>query len=793
MMAIEQTRLQRLDDILNGRELVIVSNREPYTHRTGPGGPIVERPVGGLVAALDPVMQVTSGTWIAWGDGDADFDVTDAHARIRVPDDHPRYTLKRIALSRQEVDGYYYGYANQVLWPLCHTVLDQIRIRARYWDTYQAVNQRFAKAVAAEAPGGAIVWLHDYHLATCPRVLRRLRPDLFLMQFWHVPWPAWDVFRVCPDRVELLDGLLANDLLTFQHERHAEHFLECAQRDLGARIIGRTVEYAGRRTRVEAFPISVDVPALDEVARSSQTDRWVDGLSRLLGLDGRRAILSVDRLDYTKGVLKRLRAIDQLLTRHPEYRSRVVFIQKMAASRGQIKVYRDLRVKVEERIERLNAAYGTGDWLPVIALPDPLPPAGMAALYRLADVCVVSAVQDGMNLVAKEFVACQVSEPGALLLSEFTGAHDELMGAVSINPYDAGGCAAAIARALEMPAEERRQRMDHLRGHLIAHDVYHWMGKHLEAAARLIDAGRLVRPKAETVTAVGRAAASNGRPLALFLDFDGTLVPFDEDPTRVRLLESTRATLTRLAARPHALVSIVSGRSVEDLRDRIGLDNIVYAGNYGLEISGRGRSWVQPEAERARAALEACGRRLERRLRVIPGAWLQDKGLTLTVHYRHTPNAFIERVRDAVFEESGQAPAGHIAVHLGTYAFELRPDVSWNKGSAVRRILTETFGDVWSTQVHPIFIGDDLADEDVFVALAEPAVTVKVGHQPPQTAARYRVAGVDDVHRLLSVLEMAPGVGNGNGNGRRNGIADLREDVSRGARPFDARFAKASN
>ncbi|HYM69467.1 MAG TPA: trehalose-phosphatase, partial [bacterium] len=383
-------------------------------------------------------------------------------------------------------------------------------------------------------------------------------------------------------------------------------------------------------------------------------------------------------------------------------------------------------------------------------------------------------------------------EPGALLLSEFAGAHDELMGAVSINPYDAGGCAAAIARALEMPAEERRQRMEYLRSHLIAHDVYHWMGKHLEAAARLIDAGRSVRPKAETVTTVVRAASS-GRPLALFLDFDGTLVPFDEDPTRVRLPEGARAMLTRLAARPHGLVSIVSGRSVEDLRNRIGLDDIVYAGNYGLEIWGRGRSWVLPEAERARPALEACGRRLERRLRVIPGAWLQDKGLTLTVHYRHTPSAFIERVRDAVFEESGQAPAGQIAVHLGTYAFELRPDVSWNKGSAVRRILIEAFGDVWSTQVHPIYVGDDRADEDVFVALAEPAVTVKVGHRPPQTAARHRVAGVDDVHRVLSVLAIAPAVGNGNGVGPRHEIVDLRGGVIRGAGPTGSRFAKASN
>lgn len=761
-MVIERGRLHRLDDILNGRQLLIVSNREPYTHRTGPGGISVERPAGGLVAALDPVMQVTSGTWIAWGDGDADFTVTDADARVQVPEDRPRYTLKRIALSKPEVDGYYYGYANQVLWPLCHTVLDQVRMRSRYWETYQAVNRRFAEAVAGEAPRGAIVWLHDYHLATCSRALRQLRPDLFLMHFWHVPWPDWDVFRVCPERAELLDGLLANDLVTFQHERHIAHFFECAERDLGARVIGSTVRYAGRRTRVEAFPISVDASALDEIARSSQAGRWMDGLTRLFGLDGRRVVLSVDRIDYTKGILKRLRAIDQLLARWPEYRSRVVFVQKMAASREQIKAYRDLRARVEERIERLNAAHGTADWIPVVALPDPLPAAGMAALYRLADVCVVSPIQDGMNLVAKEFVACQVGTPGALLLSEFAGAHEELTGSVSINPYDAAACAGTIVRALAMPAEERRQRMDHLRRHVFAHDVYRWMGKHLETAARLLDAGATVRSKAEAATVVGRAALS-GRPLALFLDFDGTLVPFHSDPAQVSLPADARGILTRLVRRPNTLVTIVSGRAVEDLGSRIGLDGIVYAGNHGLEISRPDHTWVLPEAELARPAIEACGRRLERRLRGIPGAWLQNKGLTLTVHYRHTPAAFVERVRDVVFEETGQAPERRIAVYLGAYAFEVRPDARWDKGAAVRRILIETFGDAWATEVQAVYIGDDWADEDAFLALPESAITIKVGRQPPQTSARYRVAGIEDVHRLLSVVALTGAAGNGDG------------------------------
>lgn len=761
---VEHTRLQQLDRVLRGRELVIVSNREPYTHRSGPDGVVAQRPIGGLVAALDPVMQLTAGTWIAWGDGDADFVTADADARIQVPCEAPRYTLKRIALSAPEVSGYYHGYANQVLWPLCHVALDKVRLRGRYWKTYQAVNRRFADAVAAAAPRGAIVWLHDYHLATCARALRSLRSDLFLMQFWHVPWPAWDVFRICPERAELLDGLLANDLLTFQHPRHAAQFVECARRELNCWGGDNEIEYAGRRTSVRAFPISVDVAALDDDARSSKCRSWMEDLRRLLSLDGRQVVLSVDRLDYTKGVLGRLRAIELLLTQRPEYRSRVVFVQKMAASRGEIQAYRDLRGLVEARIARINVRYGTSDWRPVVYLPDPLPPAGMAALYRMADVCLVTPVADGMNLVAKEFIACQPDAAGVLLLSEFAGAHDELTGAVSINPYDADACAAAIARALQMPAEERRQRMDHLRTRLIAHDVYHWMNQHLETAARLLDTeAPAADPTREAIKAV-RHAGSGAQPLAVFLDFDGTLAPFDDDPGRVVLSDATRAMLTRLSARPDVLLSIVSGRRLADLRRRIGLSDVVYAGNHGLEIEGRGLSWVLPGAECTRAVIEECGRRLGQRLDGIPGARIEGKGLTLTVHYRRTPRAFVERVRDAVFEESAKAPPGRVTVHLGTHAFELRPGRSWNKGAAVRKILTEMCGESWLTRVCVVYIGDDWTDEDVFLALPYPAITVKVGRHPDETSARYRVADVPDVHRILRILAALTADRSRNGN-----------------------------
>ena len=780
-MRTEVKRVEQLGALLGGRELVIVSNREPYTHRAGKSGLVADRPAGGLVAALDPVMQMTGGTWIAWGHGDADFLVTDERGRVRVPQETPRYTLKRIALRKADVEGYYRGYSNEVLWPLCHLALEHLRLRSHDWEAYQAVNRRFAETVAAEASDGAVVWLHDYHLATCARALRSLRPDLFLMQFWHTPWPAWDVFRVCPERAAVLDGLLANDLLAFQRPRYAAHFFEAARRELGAPERGGVVTYAGQATRVHVFPISVDVEALAAAARSRECAEWQVSLSRRLGLRGRRVVVSVDRLDYTKGILHRLRAIEMLLSRRPDLGSRLVFVQKTAAGREDIPAYRELRASVEHRVAALNATYGTEHWQPVVHLPGSLPPAGMAALYRMADACLVTPVADGMNLVAKEFVACQEGAAGVLLLSEFAGAHDELTGALSVNPYDAEACAAAIARALEMPERQRRQRMKHLWGRVVAHDVYDWMGAHLEAAA---DALGTAPSGPDAVSAVLRAR-SGKRALALFLDFDGTLAPFDDDPGRVRLSAGVRAMLGRLAEDPEEVVCIVTGRSLADIQARVGLDEIGYVGNHGLEIHGRGGLWVHPEAEDLRPAVAACASRLEHRLADVPGAWVESKGLTLTVHHRRTPGAFVEQVRDAVFEETARELSGRLAVHLGTQAFEVRPDVAWNKGEAVKRILADTYGPSWAFDVSVVYIGDDWTDEDAFEALTDTAVTVKVGRDAT-TAARCRVPDVRGVHEILAVLagDRAPGSVSVRPEGARTQTAQMgagRNGLARGA------------
>lgn len=744
-------RIDGLRQLLAGRPLVIVSNREPYVHERRDEAIDIERPAGGLVAALDPVMQACGGTWIAWGSGTADFDVADPDGRVRVPPDRPSYLLRRVRLSPAEVEGYYYGYANQALWPLCHMALEHARFRRRAWQQYEAVNGRFAEAVLSETADDAIVWVHDYHLARLPRFLRAARADLFTMHFWHIPWPAWDIFRACPQRGELVDGLLANDLMVFQHPRHVEHFCEAAERELGA-VVNREeglVDHDGRLTRVEAFPISVDVHAIDELARSADAKRWMPRLRRRLGLrEGQVLALGVDRLDYTKGIPERLRALERFFHEFPRWRGRLVFAQKSAPSRTQIRAYRELQRRVEGEIERLNKAFGTPEWTPIVHLPRPLPPEGMAALYRLADACVVSSLQDGMNLVAKEYVAAQVDGRGVLLLSELTGAHSELSWALPINPYDAFGTAAALAEAVTMPPHERQERMGHLRAYLAEHDIYHWMEQHLRSALHVLATRNETRWLRNHLGEIADRVLPRAR-LALILDFDGTLAPIVSAPELAALPDRVRAALQRLAHVNHIVIAVVSGRALEDIRSRVGIEGVIYAGNHGLEIASPRWQWSHPDAERMRPNVREAVRRLRARMEAVPGTIVEDKGLTVSVHFRQTPHPLVDTVRVSVYEE---AERRGLVVRVGKRVFELRPPVRWDKGAAVRWILDRECGPQWTSRVAVIYAGDDRTDEDAFVALPEPAITIKVGPGTQPTAAAFAVRDVAEMVQFLWAL-----------------------------------------
>ncbi|OFX27363.1 MAG: trehalose-phosphatase [Armatimonadetes bacterium RBG_16_67_12] len=737
-------------DLLGGRQLIVVSNREPYAHRRGKQGLDVESPPGGLVAALDPVLQAVGGVWVAWGSGDADFDVTDARDCVEVPPGAPAYTLRRVRLSGHDVERFYHGYANQALWPLFHLAVDKARFVRRHWAAYRDVNRRFAGAAREMISGDAAVWIHDYHLALCPGFLRAALPDVFLMHFWHIPWPSWDVFRICPQSAELIEGLLANDLLAFHLPRHVESFLDCAQHELGADVDREEdiVEYNGRATQVRAFPISIDVGAWERVASSDACQRWMARLRHRFGLHDRFVGVGVDRLDYTKGIPERLRALERLMQRHPDMRGRFVFIEKSAPSRTRIKAYRDLQDQVEAAITRINTAYGTDDWRPIVHISRPLPPAGMAALYRMADLCLVTSLQDGMNLVAKEFIASQTDGRGVLGLSHLAGAADEMPWSVAINPYDPDSTVEAIVQALGMPPAERRERMDQMRGHLRQHDIFHWMEQHVLAAAHLLarrEATRSILNDLETV----RRHVESRDCLAVLVDFDGTLAPIADRPGDAVLPPLTRALLARLARRSRCHVAVISGRALHDLEERVGLRDVVYVGNHGFEISGPGWAAERKDAAEIRDLIAACSGRLRDRLRSVRGAAVEDKGLTASVHYRLVRRDQIEAVRQAVLQEVAQLPPGKVEIRRGKMVLELRPALDWDKGRAAFWLLEQVVGRDWRERCAVLYAGDDRTDEDAFLAIGDAGITVKVGSVTAPTAARYSVWDVAELTTLL--------------------------------------------
>jgi trehalose 6-phosphate synthase len=483
-----------------GRPLIVVSNREPYLHVHRPDGSIaVVATTGGVAVALDALMRERGGTWIAHGAGNADAEVVDSHGRVAVPPKEPSYTLRRIWLSQEEEKRYYNGFANEGLWPLSHIVHVRPRFRTEDWDAYQEVNAKFARAVSEELPTGqSSVFIQDYHLALVAADLRRLQPEVRTAFFWHIPWPHPDRLRMCPWRVDIMKGLLANDLLAFQLERDRRNFLLGVRDELDAEVDGGTVLSGGRLTRVIAAPIGVDFDRIQKVACDPGLEQEVARLFREQRLDD-PAIevigVGVDRLDYTKGILERLDAIDKLLANRPDLRSKLAFVQVGVPSRSKIRSYADIEARIDSRTAEINTKYGKGpDDGPIRYRKSALTLRRLVALYRLADFCIVSSLHDGMNLVAKEFVAAREDLGGVLVLSEMTGAAQELTDAILINPYHIDGFARAIERAIDMPTDERARRMWALRRTVAGHDVFRWASDILDHLEDLEDARTIVSP-----------------------------------------------------------------------------------------------------------------------------------------------------------------------------------------------------------------------------------------------------------------------------------------------------------
>jgi len=466
---------------LDGSNLFVVSNREPYIHNRQGNTITVTVPASGLVTAIEPILCACNGTWVAQGSGSADAETVDSNDRLQVPPDDPKYTLRRVWLSAAEEEGYYYGFANEGLWPLCHMAHTRPTFRASDWEYYNTVNERFADALVEEMAGEShpVVLIQDYHFALLPRMIKDRMPHARVAIFWHIPWPNPEAFSICPWQRELLDGLLGADLIGFHVQAHCNNFLSTVDRVLEARVDWEhfSVKRKDHWSSVLPFPISVDLT--DDASNLSLEHSFEEERSAIiaeLGIDATFLGVGVDRVDYTKGIIERFQAVESFLERHPRYQEKFTFIQIGAPTRSTIPRYAEFQKEVELEANRINSRFQRGKWRPIVFLNRQHSHKEVQRYYRAAHLCMVTSLHDGMNLVAKEYVAARNDERGALILSRFTGAARELRDAIIVNPYDIQATGEAIARILEMDGAEIVDRMRRMRRSIREHNIYWWAG-----------------------------------------------------------------------------------------------------------------------------------------------------------------------------------------------------------------------------------------------------------------------------------------------------------------------------
>lgn len=715
--------------------IAVASNRLPFSfHRTSKGLERRNSP-GGLVSSLEPMLRKRGGTWIGWPG------IVPRPNEVIETGGAP-YRIAPVLLSEAEVTRYYHGFSNRTLWPLFHSMADHARFDGRDWEVYRQVNQRFAEAILASAQDAGLIWLHDYHLLLVPRYIRERDPTRPLTFFLHIPFPPYDMFRLLPWAREILQSLLACELIGVHVRGYVHNFLDCAERLLGARVYRETscVEYGDRTTRVGAFPVGIEFDVFEKLAKDAEA---------LPEEQSERMVLGVDRLDYTKGIPERIRAFARLLERHPEHREKVVLLQLTVPSRWQVSEYRELKREIDELVGSVNGRFASATWSPVRYLYRSYQHERLAALYRDAHVALVTPLRDGMNLVAKEFVACQVDDPGVLILSSLAGAADTMREALHVNPYDIDGTAETIHRALVMDESERAARITALRARERVDDLDQWTASFLEAATAG-PAAILPLSDGDFVSWLG--SFLDHHRLALFLDYDGTLTPLRDHPDQALLSAPMREALQACARRPDTEVTIVSGRSLAGVRRMVDEPSLTYAGNHGLEIEGPEIDHFEHEdLIHYRARSEALADELD--AIAFHGAWTERKGPTLTFHYR----AVDEPLRAALIEDACTriATAGY-QPRSAHCAVEARPPVGWDKGRAVLHVLRSRYGPSWSENARVVYIGDDQTDEDAFRFLAGLAETFRVGSPDTSTEATHRLPNVDAVASLLEWIGRRP-------------------------------------
>ena len=742
-------RFERADDnaAAGGDEgrLVVVSNRLPFTLKRDDAGHWTSaRGAGGLVAAMDPLLKRSGGIWVGWP---GESSPADTPGRQKAIDEQVRNGFRVVELPEELVAGFYEGFSNETIWPLFHHFPFLLKFDPQHWADYQAANARFRDALLEQLQPNDLIWVHDYQLMLLPAMLRAARPDVRVGFFLHIPFPPSAVFRLLPRGDELLQGLLGADFLAFHTHTDLQHFRNSIQRSLGLASTMDRVDMPGRAARLEALPISIDPKAFSSLLH--EPGEMADRLKSLRAqYAGRHMLVAVDRLDYTKGIPERLRTFRRLLRDYPALRGKVVLIQVAVPSRGTVSSYQDLGHETDELAGQINGEFGTPEWTPLVYIKRGVPQRELAALYACADVAWVAPLRDGMNLVAKEYVACKEGGDGVLLLSEFAGAAAEMGEALQVNPYDEERSAQTVARALEMPEPERRQRMGVMYQRLLRNDVFEWGKRFLEGLRRAVaerDASGEACPPLLDLEELSAAWAQSTRRLVL-LDYDGTLVPFASRPQDAAPPPKLLRRLTDLAADGQNIVAIVSGRSRVDLErwfDEV--PGLWLAAEHGALLRSPGADWeaarpVDPETwkPRVRAILEHFADR-------TPGTFVEEKEFALVWHYRTADPDVGEWVANELIATLDPALSQtELTAQRGNKIVEVKLAAA-NKGEVLARIRNVAEGADFM-----LFAGDDRTDEDLFARLPDSAWTIHVGDRPSR--ARFRVPAPAQVHEALDRL-----------------------------------------
>jgi|SRR5688572_11211266 trehalose 6-phosphate synthase/phosphatase len=701
-----------------------VANRLPVTI-----GERISKSSGGLVAALEGVSEENYALkWIGWP-GAAVPDARRDEVTRTLADE---YNAVPVFLSEDEAHGFYEGFSNSSVWPLLHYLPSYYRYEPQWWDDYLRVNQRFAHTVIASARAGDLVWVHDYQLMLVPAMLRERMPGLRVGFFLHTPFPSYEIFRYHPKRTELVAGMLGADQIGFHTFGYMRHFRSCVLRLLGIESEITRIHHAGHDTHLGVYPIGINAPKFEQELGSPEFRAQLESAAR--AHEGKRVVLSVERMDYTKGIVHRLDAIDFFLDEHAERRDRVKFVFVSVPSREGVEQYQELRDQVEARVGRLNGEYSTVHNSPIHFIHGSVNFHELCALYALADVGLITPLRDGMNLVAKEYVACQRERPGVLILSEFAGAAEELFNAVIVNPYDAKAVADAIAASLEMPEDERRARMEPMRRRVMSFDAGAWARSFIDELAA---SARRRRPPAHAEIAEARqqvrlALAAGGR-VALFLDYDGTLREIERDPASARPNAPVHGVLDRLRARDGVDVTIISGRTPADLESFLGGYPFGLIAEHGASLRRPGhREWEHLDTNTSYAWKDELRRVLELYTDSTPGSFIEDKRTSLVWHYRKADPEF-GAWKAALLAGDLAALTASEPLHIrhGRKIVEITP-THMNKGAAVRRILEERRYDLI------VVAGDDQTDESMFRLDVPNLLTIHVG-DGRDTRARYQL------------------------------------------------------